>query len=411
MKRIVLRRRGPVIVLYVLVFLAAAAVSILTGDRLRYPDEMDYHDLALAIRDGRGYVDAQMRPTAFVPPGYPYFLSGIYRIWNRPLAPKLVNALVLALTAWILSSMAAPAAPPAKFFAPLLVLFYPLFFYTSGTLYPQILGTGLFASSLALLFRFPDSPAASAGAGALFGILILTVPSFMAVLPLAAALLILSKVRSPRNAAVHASLFLLGSVLAVTPWTVRNAVTFKSFIPVSTNSGMNLLLGNSEHTRPNSGVNTDISSAEAQARGLTEVQKDSLFRHHAIQWVSAHPKQAFLLYLRKVLNYFHFRNELGTEQQGSRLYDLLMALTYYPLLGMAVLRFILRRRFPLKPFETMLYVLYFGNAFLAAVFFTRIRFRIPFDALLIVLAASCAGHLFTRRAAPFPRPERTRPRS
>ena len=34
-----------------------------------------------------------------------------------------------------------------------------------------------------------------------------------------------------------------------------------------------------------------------------------------------------------------------------------------------------------------LYIIYFLNAFLSAIFFTRIRFRIPFDFVLIILVA------------------------
>jgi hypothetical protein len=46
------------------------------------------------------------------------------------------------------------------------------------------------------------------------------------------------------------------------------------------------------------------------------------------------------------------------------------------------------------------YALYFGNAFLTALFFTRIRFRAPLDALLIILpldSLSCRLALGGRR--------------
>jgi hypothetical protein len=43
--------------------------------------------------------------------------------------------------------------------------------------------------------------------------------------------------------------------------------------------------------------------------------------------------------------------------------------------------------------EKWCHLLYFGNAFMSAIFFTRVRFRIPFDFLLIFLAAVFVGRL------------------
>jgi hypothetical protein len=45
------------------------------------------------------------------------------------------------------------------------------------------------------------------------------------------------------------------------------------------------------------------------------------------------------------------------------------------------------RRMPLKRVEVLVYVLYFGNAFVSAVFFTRLRFRIPYDVMLMPITA------------------------
>jgi hypothetical protein len=41
----------------------------------------------------------------------------------------------------------------------------------------------------------------------------------------------------------------------------------------------------------------------------------------------------------------------------------------------------------LDPFERLLTFIYVSNAFYQAIFFTRIRFRLPFEYLLIAMAA------------------------
>ncbi len=44
-------------------------------------------------------------------------------------------------------------------------------------------------------------------------------------------------------------------------------------------------------------------------------------------------------------------------------------------------------------FEGLLIMLYFAGAFIHAIFYTRIRYRLPFDFLLIMVAAMFLGRL------------------
>ena len=126
---------------------------------------------------------------------------------------------------------------------------------------------------------------------------------------------------------------------------------------------------------------------------MREDEKDAYFRDCALSWIRKNPGRAAKLYALKVLNYFNFRNELATKSEASRLKDIVLFVTYYPLLIIAVIRLIVFRIFRISPFEGSLYLIYFGNAFALAIFFTRIRFRIPLDALLIVLASIFIGLL------------------
>ena len=73
--------------------------------------------------------------------------------------------------------------------------------------------------------------------------------------------------------------------------------------------------------------------------------------------------------------------------------DILMGVTYYPLLITVIIRCILWRKYEFSWSELLLYLLYFGNAFLSAVVYTRIRYRIPFDFLLVAMVAIFIGHI------------------
>ena len=140
----------------------------------------------------------------------------------------------------------------------------------------------------------------------------------------------------------------------------------------------------------------DISHYQNQTQEMSEVQKDKHYRKAAVSWILTNPSAAATLYVRKVLNYFNFRNELHVASEQSRLKDIVLFLSYYTLLFIVVMRILAFRRIPFCPAEWMLYVLYFGNALVSAIFFTRIRFRVPFDILLIAMVAIFLGHLISR---------------
>jgi hypothetical protein len=380
------------------VLLLAMAVSLWSGNRLRYPDEEAYHGLAVRLLQQHAYVNEQGQPTVLRPPGYPFVLSALYLVVESPLAAKLVNAVALGLTAFLLSRLAASLGNGiAGRLAPLLVLGYPLFAYTASTLYPQTLGTLLLVAVIGLLFAPEASWKKAVSAGLLFGFLVLMIPAFMLWVPLLPAYRALTDWRGGQPWLRRAGVFLAASAVVVAPWTVRNYVQFKTFLPVSANAGGNLLLGNSPNTSPDSGVNVDISEYERQGKGLNEVEQDKFYRGCAVAYMKAHPGPALKLYAQKVLGYFTFHNRLHTSSENSTFRDAVLFVTYYPLLALALARLLLRRRYPLSSPEWFLYFLYFGNALLSAIFFTRIRFRVPLDALLVVLVAVFIGHLWAGR--------------
>src|SRR5262249_36331054 len=178
---------------------------------------------------------------------------------------------------------------------------------------------------------------------------------------------------------------LLGCVAAaiVIPWTVRNYAQFHLFVPISTNNGRNLFIGNSPITTANSGVAADvIPLCSAVHEGMTEYDYDAAMRNCAVDWISRHPVDAARLYAGKVVNNFNYRNEMATPGQAADWHEWVEFATYYPLLLLALVRLAMARRYPLERVEALIYVLYVLNAFVMAVFFTRLRFRIPFDFLL-----------------------------
>jgi hypothetical protein len=204
-----------------------------------------------------------------------------------------------------------------------------------------------------------------------------------------------------RRALAMVAVTIIAASLLPGAWTIRNALIFHAFVPVSTNNGVNLLEGNSEKTNPTAGNLTDLSRYDAVAKQYTdEVERSDYYTRAALTWIWEHKSRAAVLYLEKTANYFNPRNDLVTSSQQSRVNDAISIATYVPLL---LLFFARLARFHVNPIgrvEGLLIGLYIGNAFVIAVYYTKVRYRVPLDPLMILVAASfVVGVVASRRRA------------
>lgn len=381
------KNRPLILVLIALYVLAGVVYSFYVGDELRYlPDEADYFSLANNLAFNGKYSLDGAHLTAYRPPGYPMLLAPFRFLGFNVIGLRIVNYFVLGLCIFfVYKILQEKYAPLAGFFGALIVMAYPVNFYTAGTLYPQTLASLLLVLVIYLYTREPHRLWESLLAGLMAGWLILTVPTFIFILVVFAVWS--WGYHRPRASLVALPVLAL-AVLVVGAWTFRNYAVFDTFVFVSSNSGENLLLGNSENTTPNGGRTVDISNYESQALGFGEILRDRYFRDQAIQFILSHKLSSLKMYFLKFLNFFNFRNELVTNSEGSPARDLLMLVTYGPLLLVSLVRFVLFKLYKLSSIEILLGGVYLAGALVSAVFFTRIRFRVPFDFMLVMLVAA-----------------------
>jgi len=371
---------------FLLLFTCALAVSVRSGDTIRYLDESDYSQLGSSLLHRHAFAYPNGSPAVYRPPGYPVLIAAAFAIVERPVTAKIENVLILMLAVLAIGVVANRIHPNAGALAPFLVIAYPLLIYAASILYPQILACLLLALTVFLLSDAQLSARAATAAGVIYGILILAVPYFIFLLPLLATFTFFRHDLPRLDRLRGAILLICAASLVVFPWTLRNYIEFHKVIPVSVNGGLNLFLGNSATTTPNGSV-TSVSAACIHVQpNMNIIQLDSAFGKCAVDWIIANPLPAAKLYIGKVINYFNFRSELATKTASLPWTDWLLFFTYYPLLLIAIARAALFRRFPFGKTEVLIYLIYFLNAFVSAIFFTRIRFRIPFDFLLIAIA-------------------------
>ena len=383
------------IVLVLTVVLSGVFYSIYLGNNLRYFDETKYYKLATNIVSLHQYSFDGKHLTAFRPPGYPLFLSFFIFLGADIVCLRILNFIALGLCIYLLYRIIEKQSSRfAGIISALLIICYPVLFYTAGTLYPQTIASFLFLLIIFLLTSNTNSNRIFFLAGLLFGCLILTVPTFIFPLFIFAMWFLFFK---ELTKAKKFLITIITSVLLISIWSVRHYVVFGSFIFVASMSGTTLLLGNSENTTAAAcGAPGSISKyiTEARQLNLNEVEESAYYKSKAIEFILSHKKQAVKLYFLKLLNHFNYRSELSTETGISSLKDFLMLVTYGPLLLLFFIRIFLMKTFRLSSFEALLIIIYLANAFVMAIFCTRIRYRLPFDFLLIGIVAIFLHNIF-----------------
>jgi 4-amino-4-deoxy-L-arabinose transferase-like glycosyltransferase len=334
--------------------------------------------------------------TASRPPGYVWFLAipEFFHAGNTAL--RIFNASSLAfcqLFLFLLASRMASKAVGAL--AVLLSLFYPVFLYTATVLFPQTMGAALLLMALWLLLDKKELKASKLFlAGIVWAFLVLAIPTFF-ILGAFLALWLLWRRKDFRRRLL---LFAAPVVILLSGWSLRNDYAMHSVVFVATNGGINLLLGNSEHITATSGSSANVAKYTEVGHQLSEEGADKYYADSAKLWIRNHPKQFVVLYVDKLAHYFWYFDKTTAEDRSIALADpawrrVLMFFTYEPLLLLFFLRLALFRKFPLSEAELCLIGLYLVNALLTAMFFPRIRFRLPLDWLLLVVVANLIGTL------------------
>jgi hypothetical protein len=186
----------------------------------------------------------------FYPPAYPYFIAVPHLLFGTLTAVKWAQAVVGSLLVLAVGAVAARVGGPrVGFLAGSMAAIYPelIWFsvhFWSETLFMAFLWWGI-ERALAADARGAAGPAGAAGA--LWGLGILTRETTLYFSPVLALWL---GIRSARpGGAKRAALFLATAAMVVVPWTARNWVVFRDFVPVSTFGALNLWQGNARLSR------------------------------------------------------------------------------------------------------------------------------------------------------------------
>jgi len=227
-------------------WIAYANVNPLDG---RFDDTVFYFTSAQSLARDFTFRDNFGRYTAHWPPGYPLVLSGVFAtVGTHLLAAKALNVAISAATVVLTYAVGGRAfGVRAGLLGALLLALAPGHAYFSTLVMAEVLFAFGFLAVTALLIWWTIDPERAGwvrllALGIATGCLTL-VRAEAVFLPIVFAVLWKFLLPGWRSLLRYSAIFAIGFVLALTPWTVRNALRFHEFLPLRDGSQSGLANG------------------------------------------------------------------------------------------------------------------------------------------------------------------------
>jgi 4-amino-4-deoxy-L-arabinose transferase-like glycosyltransferase len=328
---------APRVVLALIIILVAGAAlrGVYLHELTATPDfeyplvDSDYHDYWARGMAFGNWASPRFEPDPelqehpyFRPPGYPYLLSLVYRIVGRGyVGPRVVQMLVglanAALAFFIARRLFGDAA---ALIAAALMSLYWAFVYFEGEFLEPAFTILLMLAVVRVLMGWVERTSAvrMLVAGALMGALALVRPNALLLVPVVAwwAVWVLRRRAPGRRVLAGLALLFAGTVIVVAPVTIRNYSVGHEFVPISSNGGVNLYIGNNDRadglvrgTMPGIGtLDTSFDHLEVVAgierltgRSMKHSEVSDYLAAEALTWMRRNPGRVLGLMWKKTL--------------------------------------------------------------------------------------------------------------
>jgi hypothetical protein len=399
-----------------LIFFAALAIRMtyawdqqrkIPGDALLLRFHQETGNIAASLAAGKGFSSPFGRdtgPTAWVAPVYPLIVAGIFRLFGLETLPSFHAATFLNM---LFSALACiPIFYAAKRVSTLGAASAAAWFWAvlpNAVIFPfeWIWDTSLSALLAATLLWATLAVADSSrlrnwcGYGLFWGFALLTNPALGAALPF---LLGWAAFRAVKRGVVRLQVPALAACVAVlccAPWTIRNYRVFRRFIPLRSNLGVEMYVGNNENYGPHPPVWPFSITREREIYRFFRIGEAAFMQEEmqkALRFMAANPGVEVRLTGERIVSFW-----LGTPSPFA---DFLSAdlflrfvavcsflLTAGTIAGLALL-FLARNEFA---FPVAAFPLFFPLIYYLA--HASLRFRHAIDPILVLVSAVAAAAL------------------
>ena len=330
----------------------------------------------------------------FRPPLYPLFIAWIYgTLGYEPLAVRLLQAVLSAATCLVPFALARSAyGERAGLYAALLTACHPLFIFFSGVFMAEtllLLCTGLALWCVQRVVDQSNVPNA-VGLGIILGLGALCKPVLLVWVPLLFVVLWRAGAKNRTRGVVRMAVVFFTLVLTIVPWTLRNKQVSGHFVPISTNLGINLLVGHEPSATGRYSDDADYWQMVREIAGGEEdpVLRDALVARHALRGMVAQPLRTVRLAAIKVVSLW-----VPFGQDPS-----IIRVTALGLMGISVLLLGAIGLWHMRHSSVCWSALSLLVALTVvhALFFAHIRFRLPIDLALIAPIACWLADAMSR---------------
>ena len=305
--------RAAVTSIWVILFVALAVrLDFMWDYQLNHPKQavsvipflFESGNIAHSLAAGKGFSSpfrVDTGPTAWMTPGYPFLLAGIFRLFGAYTFPAWAAAVLVNILCCVLAcipifyagkrigglGLAAGAAWLWTIFPNAILI--PVESMWDASISALLVATILWATiALAEAERIPDWCAY----GLLWGAALMVNATLAALFPLLLGWLAYRQHRANRPWALRAAAVAVIAMLCCVPWTIRNYRVFHHFVPLRSVLGLQLWLGNNDQTQDifRGDLHPIYNASEREHYiALGEIAYMHEKRQEAVQYMLLHP--------------------------------------------------------------------------------------------------------------------------
>ncbi len=347
-------------------------------------DEAGYDHLAWSLAQGKGFVDEAGNPTSFYFPVYPYFVSVIYRLFGHAYLPVFIVQAVLSalLCVMIFAFTRNQFGRNTAALAYIISVFYPSLIFCTQNLLVNCLFAFFFFAIFMTLWKSITTEKAHFFilSGILLGCCVLVRGEALFFLPALGVYAILTK-SFKKLFRKNYFLFFCAMIFTLLPWTARNVIVHKTFIPLSTRGGSTLY---------NSYFISDQGFSYNQFKGVgpeyyklkTEIEKDRYLMKKAISFITHHPLKALAFAPVKIAHLLYPFDGLWYPVSLFSKYNILWGLVFTFSISGFILLFHKKREI-----AYLLTAPFFTIVLSSSTFYGKPMYRTPAEPFFIILCS------------------------
>jgi 4-amino-4-deoxy-L-arabinose transferase-like glycosyltransferase len=396
------RQKVLISILCLAMFLRIIFITFYWTNKPLTLDMKEYILLAKNVAQGKGFNYGEEEGMNIEhysrPPLYPFFLAGIFSLFGSNLhAVRIIQALMGVINCVLIYLLARRIFNQyVGVIAAFISAIYLPFIWYSAHILSEVLFSTLFLTCVLFLLANNRPYKQQIIAGIFLGLSVLCRPVGLFFLPVALIWLIFNFRNSYTKMGKALAFFLIGFILIVVPWIIRNYVILGQFVLVHSSGGVTFWLSNHPLSLGDGDLAANPQLKAAYKKflkkhiGYNREELDRMLYKETFTYIKENPFKIVILELKKL---FYFWIPVGPSMQiFSFKHKLASYVSYFPCLFLAILGIYISRAHWKKNLLIYLTLLCFTASIM--IFYPQERFRIPVvDPCLIIFASITLSYI------------------